>query len=64
MKIKRLIILGVTILCFAVLLSPAGAADNGTVTLGSLVWLKDAGCLVGMNWMQANHRVASLAHGQ
>jgi len=39
-------------------------AGGGTVTLGSLVWLEDAGCMNGLSYSSVQSKVASLKVGQ
>lgn len=59
-RIMRLT-LGTVVIWSVLLLSTAWAADNGTVTFGGLVVLKDAGCLGSMSWNNASSTAASLS---
>ncbi|MDD2502199.1 MAG: DUF1566 domain-containing protein [Geobacter sp.] len=63
---KKLAI-SMVVFCSIMALSVAawcGDNGNGTVTIGNLVVLKDAGCLGYMNWDTAMSRPKSLADGQ
>jgi hypothetical protein len=63
---KKLAI-SMVVFCSVMALSVAawcGDNGNGTVTIGNLVVLKDAGCLGYMNWDTAMSRPKSLADGQ
>jgi hypothetical protein len=42
----------------------AWCGGNGTVTIGNLVVLQDAGCLGLMSWVEADARAKNLAQGQ
>ena len=63
---KKMVI-SMMVFCSLMMLSVAawcGDNGNGTVTIGNLVVLKDAGCLGRMNWDTAMARPKSLADGQ
>lgn len=66
MKKQRFTIGAVLFWCVLAISGAAWCGDNGngTVTVNGLVWLKDAGCLGGMNWDSAMTRAKNLAHGQ
>lgn len=62
MRSKTAIVLAVSFLILTA--HGAWAADNGTVTVDGLVWLKDAGCLTHGSWDNAKSQAASLKSGQ
>ncbi len=60
-------VISMMVFCSLMMISAAawcGDNGNGTVTIGNLVVLKDAGCLGRMNWDTAMARPKSLADGQ
>jgi hypothetical protein len=61
--------LAISMMMFCSVMAVSAAAwcgdnGNGTVTLGSLVVLKDAGCLDSMKWNSAMARAKTVADGQ
>lgn len=61
--------LAISMMVFCSLMATSVAAwcgDNGdgTVTIGNLVWMKDAGCLGKMKWDAAMARAINVADGQ
>ena len=62
MKRKSTMAIGVVVFCFMMMASGvAWCADNGTVKVNGLVWLKDAKCLGSMNWDSAGIAAANLS---
>jgi hypothetical protein len=53
--------LGTAVIGGMMMVSAAGAVDNGTITAGGLVMLKDASCLGAISWGTANSTVAGLS---
>jgi type 1 fimbria pilin len=66
MKARIIVIIGIIVVCCAMVTSSTWAQDNGngTITVGGLVWLKDAGCFANMGWNAADLRAKSMASGQ
>lgn len=60
---KKLAI-GMMVVCSLMALSSAAWCGDGTVKLGTLVVLEDAGCMGFMNWDAAMARPNGLGHGQ
>ena len=65
MKKKNMVVIGMVVGCLMLVTGAAWAGDNGngTVTVGGLVWLKNAGFLGKMTWNQAVTRVQSIKTG-
>ncbi len=65
---KKLLLATLLATCFLTqtIISTSWAGDNGdgTITINSLVWLKDAGCLGPATWDMSQNTVASLSSGQ
>jgi hypothetical protein len=61
MKRRFLSTLGMALIGSMMLISAAGAADNGTVQVGRLVILQNASCLGAMTWYGANTTAAGLS---
>ena len=62
---KRLVI-SMMVFCSLMMVSAAAWCDdngNGTVTIGNLVVLKDAGCLGIITWNDATAKVKTIAQG-
>ena len=62
MKKSIMGILGAALFCFMMAAS-AGAADDGTITDGNLVWLKDANCFGRHSWNEISSRANILSTG-
>ena len=68
MKRKSMVVIGMVVGCLMMFAGAAWAGvipgtPNGTITVGNLVWLKNAGCLGKMNWNDATARAKSLKSG-
>jgi len=64
MKGRFATVLGTVVFCCLLIAGAGWAADNGTVTVNGLVWLKNpASCLGQMTWNQAMSGVSSFASG-
>ena len=74
MKKKNMVVIGMVVGCLMMVAGAAWAAQanytgtvntNGTITIGTLVWLKNPNnCTGDMNWGAAMSRAKSLASGQ
>jgi len=65
MKTKTMAVIGLMVWCVMVSgVVWGGDIKNGTVTIGNLIWLQNAGCLGMMNWDDANRSVNYLQNGQ
>jgi hypothetical protein len=64
MNRRFLAVLGTVVFCGLLLAGAGWSADNGTVTVNGLVWLKNpASCLGQMTWSQAISGVSGFASG-
>lgn len=62
MKKKFIGLLSTTLFCL-MMVANAGASDDGTVTDGNLVWLKNANCFETQVWPTAMNIAANLKSG-
>ncbi|MBV5337049.1 MAG: DUF1566 domain-containing protein [Deltaproteobacteria bacterium] len=61
---NKKIVIVLAIAWLAIAATSAGAADNGTVTINGLVWLKNTNCFNYLKWIAAKSAAESLKDGQ